>query len=335
VLEKKPRKRGRKANKPESRKLTHLLFADDIVGLAATREGLEAQLQSMSDVFKRYGLTINKKKTKWQKDDAFRETKQKEEALRAASATAAQSKKMARTSGESTAREAAEAAEEKTRIDGEEIERVEKFGYLGAVFNERDDDVDDLARRMQQGNKSVARIRKVLWNRELPRRLKVKMLMTFVYPSVCYGCEAWCLGTPTRTALDKWWMRLMRRARGVTKQDRLRSKAILEDLRASRLSELVEERQLRYLGHAWRYGEDRWTKFLLQADRPGQVNTGKQNQYRKMMSKLLKDKGLDTDMMEDRNVWSAALNTLYPRDAGASQKQKEGGPSEGVQPQVE
>ena len=97
----------------------------------------------------------------------------------------------------------------------------------------------------------------------------------------------------------------------------------------------MEERQLRYLGHAWRYGEDRWTKFLLQADRPGQVSTGKQNQYRKMMSKLLKDKGLDTDMMEDRNVWSAALNTLYPGDAGASQKQKEGGPSEGVQPQVE
>jgi hypothetical protein len=161
-LEKKPKKRGRKAEKPETRKLTHLLFADDIVGLAATREGLEAQLQSMSDVFKRHGLTINKKKTKWQKDDAFRETKQKEEALRAASATAAQSKKMARTSGESTAREAAEAAEEKIRIDGEEIERVEKFVYLGAVFNERDDDVDDLARRMQQGNKSVARIRKVL-----------------------------------------------------------------------------------------------------------------------------------------------------------------------------
>jgi hypothetical protein len=323
ALEKLPRKRGKKANKPETRKLTHLLFADDIVGCAHTREGLEAQLQSMSDAFRKHGLTINKKKTKWQKDDGGRKPEESSEKLREASATAAQNKKR-RNKRNANAPEPAEGeneeqivAEQKERvcIDGEEIERASEFAYLGAVFNEMDDDYGDLARRLQQGNKAIARIRKVLWSPRTPRRLKVKMIMTFAYPSVAYGCETWCLGKPTRTALDKWWMRQMRRARGVTKMDRLRNKTILEDLRASPLSELVEERQLRYLGHVWRYGDDRWTKFMLKAERPKQVKAGKQHQYRKLMTKLLKCKELTTGMMEDREVWRGALAELYPRGA--------------------
>ena len=72
-------------------------------------------------------------------------------------------------------------------IDHVEIERVEKFTYLGGCFNEFDDDVDDIDRRVQQGNVALARIRKILWNRNTPRRLKMKMVMTFVYPTVTYA----------------------------------------------------------------------------------------------------------------------------------------------------
>ena len=76
---------------------------------------------------------------------------------------------------------------------------------------------------------------------------------------------------------------------------------------------MVEERQLRYLGHAWRYGEERWAKFLLQAERPGQKKTGKLAQYRKQVPKLLENKNLDTDAMEDKILWSCKLRELYPR----------------------
>ena len=141
----------------------------------------------------------------------------------------------------------------------------------------------------------------------------MKMVMTFVYPSITYGCEAWVLSQDAKTHLDAWWMKTMRRVKGVTKEDRLRSESILKDLNASKLSEMIEERQLRYAGHVWRYPEERWTKFMLQAERPAQKN-GKQRQYRKHLSKLLKSKGLTTELMTDRQGWADKLTELYPRD---------------------
>ena len=76
---------------------------------------------------------------------------------------------------------------------------------------------------------------------------------------------------------------------------------------------MVEERQLRYLGHVWRFGPERWTKFALECARPGQKNTGRARQYRKTMSKLLSNKGLTTSMMLDRKGWASKLEEILPR----------------------
>jgi len=107
-------------------------------------------------------------------------------------------------------------------------------------------------------------------------------------------------------------MKILRRVRGVTKEERLRSVAILRDLKTVKLSEMIEERQLRYLGHVWRYEDARWTKFMLQAERPSQKK-GKQRQYRKHITNLLKSKGLNTGMMLDGKAWGSTLKELYPR----------------------
>ena len=80
-----------------------------------------------------------------------------------------------------------------------------------------------------------------------------------------------------------------------------------------KISEKIEERQLRYAGHVWRYGEERRTKFMLQAERPKQ-KTGKQQQYRKHLTNLMKSKELDTGMMSDPQLWADKLKKLYTRD---------------------
>ena len=77
---------------------------------------------------------------------------------------------------------------------------------------------------------------------------------------------------------------------------------------------MIEERQLRYAGHVWRYKKERWPKFMLRAERPTQ-KTGKQQQYRKHLSHLLEVKGLNTTMMEDREIWKDKLRELFPRES--------------------
>ena len=63
----------------------------------------------------------------------------------------------------------------------------------------------------------------------------------------------------------------MRRVRGVVQaRDHWKNEKLIKDLKTSFLSEMIEERQLRYLGHAIRYPDDRMIKFMLFAERPGQ-----------------------------------------------------------------
>ena len=112
-------------------------------------------------------------------------------------------------------------------------------------------------------------------------------------------------------------MKLMRRIRGVRVTDKVRSEKILQELRASKLSDLISERQLRYCGHVERYPDDRWVKFAIRAVIPGQTKTGKQKQYCKSISKLLKHHDLTIDMMKDEkgtgNGWRTKLQQLYPK----------------------
>ena len=81
----------------ECRKMTHLLFADDIVLAAMNVEELQKALESMNEAFENYGLKMNAKKTKWQRDN--------------------------------------DKSEAKLVVGGHEIERVEQFTYLGSVFD--------------------------------------------------------------------------------------------------------------------------------------------------------------------------------------------------------
>ena len=94
----------------ERRKLTHLLFADDIVLAAMDVEQLQQALESMNDAFEAYGLKMNAKKTKWQRDN--------------------------------------DKSEAKLVVGGNEIERVQQFTYLGSVFTENTTDEADVKARI-------------------------------------------------------------------------------------------------------------------------------------------------------------------------------------------
>ena len=116
----------------------------------------------------------------------------------------------------------------------------------------------------------------------------------------------------------------MRRVKGVRLTDKVRSEEILRELKTSKMTDMVKERKLRYCGHMWRYPSARWVKFAAQAILPGQTKTGKQTQYCKSVTKLLKTHNLTTDQMKDADgkggAWSEKLREIFPK--GDEEKKK-------------
>ena len=106
---------------------------------------------------------------------------------------------------------------------------------------------------------------------------------------------------------DKWWMRIVRRIRGVTIPDRMRSEFILKELKASKLSDLIEERDLTYIDHILRYPRERLTRFVAHAEIPGRGTSGGYKQWTKETSRRLERLQLNTDMMLERKEWRSKL----------------------------
>ena len=84
---------------------------------------------------------------------------------------------------------------------------------------------------------------KHIWHRDkkLPRKLKIKLYMTVIRPVLLYGaeCWTWTVRKKEEQILEKTEMRMLRRIKGVTLRDRVKSVDIRKELGVSSIQEKV------------------------------------------------------------------------------------------------
>ena len=74
-------------------------------------------------------------------------------------------------------------------IDGTDLKRVEDFKYLGAWVDSSEKDVKI---RKAQAWRTCHQMRNI-WNSNLSRKLKIRLMITTVESVLLYGCETWTL----------------------------------------------------------------------------------------------------------------------------------------------
>ncbi len=107
------------------------------------------------------------------------------------------------------------------RLDGEVLEEVESFKYLGsyAAVNGRVN--VEVGHRVKAVSKCGMKI--VLLNRALGMNAKRKLYQGVVVPTALYGTETWNVREAERNRLDVFEMRCLRCMAGVTRKDRVRN----------------------------------------------------------------------------------------------------------------
>src|SRR5688572_10979245 len=85
-------------------------------------------------------------------------------------------------------------------IDGQRVEQVESFKYLGVIISEDGRSLNDVKTRIALA-KDTFNKRKELLTKGLSRALKTKLVKVLVWPVVLYGCETWTL---RRAEIDKF-----------------------------------------------------------------------------------------------------------------------------------
>ena len=79
------------------------------------------------------------------------------------------------------------------QIEGEKVEVVTEFLFLGSKITADGDCSHDFRRRLLLGRKAITNLENVLKSRNITLPKKVPVVKTMVFPVVTYGCESWTI----------------------------------------------------------------------------------------------------------------------------------------------
>ena len=100
------------------------------------------------------------------------------------------------------------------QIDGETMETVREFIFLGSKISADGDCSHDVKRRLLLGRKAMTNLDSILQSRDITLPTKVHLVKAMVFPVVMYGCESWTIKKADHRRIDAFelccWKRLLR-----------------------------------------------------------------------------------------------------------------------------
>ena len=79
------------------------------------------------------------------------------------------------------------------QIDGETMETVRNFIFLGSRITADGDCSHEIKRRLLLGRKVTTNLDSILKNRDITLPSKVHLVKAMVFPVVMFGCESWTI----------------------------------------------------------------------------------------------------------------------------------------------
>ena len=156
------------------RNINNLRYADDTTLMAESEEELRSLLMKVKEESEKVGLKLNIQKTKIM------------------------------ASGLITSWE----------IDGETVETVSDFIFLGSQITADCDCSHEIKRRLLLGRKVMTNLDSILKSRDITLPTKVCLVKAMVFPVVMYGCESWTIKKAECRRIDAFelwcWRRLSR-----------------------------------------------------------------------------------------------------------------------------
>ena len=254
------------------RRVTNLRYADDIVLLACSETDLQDLVNRLDVVSKRYSLLINVDKTKT----------------------------MA-TNGTSC----------NISINGERLEQVHEFPYLGSLITDNGECTREVHSRLAKGHGMSSKLKKIWQSHGISIPTKIRLLKALVWPVATYGCESWTLKKTDEAKINAFEMKCLRQVLRVSWMAKKTNEWVLKTAGVERsLLTSVKHRKLAYFGHIMRKRGDNLEKEIMQGTTPGSRTRGRPKTA--WMSNIISWTGLSVEQLlravEDRQQWRLTVH---------------------------
>ena len=136
------------------------------------------------------------------------------------------------------------------QIDGETVETVADFIFLGSKITADGDCSHEIKRCLLLGRKVMTNLYSILKSRDITLPTKVHLVKAMVFPVVIYGCESWTIKKAQGRRIDAFELWCWRRLLRVPWTARGSNQSILKEISPGcSLEVLTLKLKLQYFGH--------------------------------------------------------------------------------------
>ena len=100
------------------------------------------------------------------------------------------------------------------QIDGETMETVTGFLFLGSKITADGDSIHEIKRRLFLGRQVMTNLDSISKSRDITLPTRVHLVKAMIFPLVMYGCESWAIKKAEHRRIDAYklwcWRRLLR-----------------------------------------------------------------------------------------------------------------------------
>ena len=152
------------------------------------------------------------------------------------------------------------------QIDGETVETVADFTFLGSKITADGDSSHEIKRRLLLGRKVMINLDGILKSRDITLSTKVCLVKAMVFQAVMYGYESWSIKKAEHRGIDVFELWCWRRLLRVPWTARRSNKSILKEISPGCSSEgLMLKLKLQYFGHLMRRADSLEKTLMMRA----------------------------------------------------------------------
>ena len=116
------------------------------------------------------------------------------------------------------------------QIDGETMETVRDFTFLGSIITVDGDCSHEIKRHLLLGRKAVKNLDRVFKSRDITLSTKVRLVKAMDFPVVMYGCESWTIKKAEHQRTDAFELWCWRRHSRVPWTARRSNQSMLKEI---------------------------------------------------------------------------------------------------------
>nr|GEY76351.1 retrovirus-related Pol polyprotein LINE-1 [Tanacetum cinerariifolium] len=197
-----------------------MIFADDIVLIAESTEGLNSRLERWREALEDNGLRVSREKTEYFRCDFGRfEVAHQEVDI---------------------------------RIGDWILQPKESFRYLGSMINRSGKIDEDVAHRIRTGWVKWRAASGVQCDKRIPLKLKENFYRVAIRPAMLYGSECWSITKAQANRVEVAELRMLRWTCGKTMVDMIPNGVFKAELGGDSIIDKMREGMLRWFGHVKR-----------------------------------------------------------------------------------